>query len=150
MLINLLLLTDQKPIAFLISSIVPILLVGSVWFWVDLNEEIDGLPLWKPLPLTLRIWRWALSFYGVISVITSYLSLSCMKSIVGMNCLTWIEAPKSSFYLTKNIFSFLFGANWNTSLAGFIGYVGLIFYLICLLQWLIVKCPRQGRISGGF
>ena len=36
----------------------PLLIVAVLWFWVDLNEELADLPPWRPLPLTVRIWRW--------------------------------------------------------------------------------------------
>jgi hypothetical protein len=34
--------------------------------------------------------------------------------------------------------------------AAFIGYVGLVAYVVGLLQWLLVRLPKQGRIAGDF
>ena len=36
------------------------------------------------------------------------------------------------------------------AVAAFIGYVALVAYLAGLLQWLLVRLPRQGRVAGGF
>ena len=55
--ISVLLLTDQRPIGYLTAFLAPLLMVASVWFWVELNEELADLPPWRPLPLTVRIWR---------------------------------------------------------------------------------------------
>lgn len=55
MAISLLLLTDQRPLGYIVLFIAPILMLVSVWFWVDLNEELADLPPWRPLPLTVRV-----------------------------------------------------------------------------------------------
>lgn len=42
--ITVLLLTDAKPLGYLLGAVAQLLLVASVWFWVDLNEELADLP----------------------------------------------------------------------------------------------------------
>mgnify|MGYP006220117365 CR=1 FL=1 len=64
--ISLLLLTDQRPLGYLTAVVAPLLMLVSVWFWVDLNEELEDLPAWRPLPLTVRLWRWALSGFACL------------------------------------------------------------------------------------
>ena len=66
--ISVLLLVDERPLGYLTAVVAPVLMVVSVWFWVDLNEELADQPAWKALPLTVRLWRWALSGFAVISV----------------------------------------------------------------------------------
>ena len=61
LVITLLLLTDQRPLGFVTALLAPVLMTLSVWFWVDLNEELADSPLRDPLALTVRLWRWALS-----------------------------------------------------------------------------------------
>ena len=39
--INLLFLSVESQLGQLISLIAPLLMVGSIWFWFDINEEID-------------------------------------------------------------------------------------------------------------
>ena len=42
--ISLLLLTDQRPLGYVTAVVAPVLMVVSVWFWVDLNEELADQP----------------------------------------------------------------------------------------------------------
>ena len=42
--ISVLLLTDQRPIGYVTALLAPLLMAGSVWFWVDLNEELADSP----------------------------------------------------------------------------------------------------------
>ena len=60
--ISVLLLTDRRPIGYVMAFIAPVLMAVSVWFWVDLNEELADSAPGSALPLTVRIWRWALSW----------------------------------------------------------------------------------------
>ena len=46
--ISLLLLTDQRPLGYVTAVVAPVLMVVSVWFWVDLNEELADQPPWRP------------------------------------------------------------------------------------------------------
>jgi hypothetical protein len=48
------------------------------------------------------------------------------------------------------VFAFVFGGSWTPAVAAFIGYVGLVAYVVGLLQWLLVRLPKQGRIAGDF
>ncbi len=145
-----LLLTNQRPIGYLIAFIAPILMVCSVWFWADLNEELADLPPWKPLPLTMRIWRWTLTGFGLMATLTSSISLSCIKASSMPNCIAWIHGPQGLHKLIAKIFSFLFGGSWTEPVAAFIGYMALIAYIVGFLQWLLVRLPKQGRIAGEF
>ena len=148
--ISMLLLTNQRPIGYLTFFIAPFLMVSSVWFWVDLNEELADLPPWRPLPLTVRLWRWALTGFGSIFGTLTFLSLPCMQLLQGTNCMAWIEVPSILHLTTKKILGFLFGGNWNEPLAAFLGYFALVIYIIGLLQWLLIRMPRYGRVAGGF
>ena len=58
LLISTLLLANQRPLGFVLVLVGQLLLIGAVWFWVDLNEELADLPPWRPLPFTVRAWRW--------------------------------------------------------------------------------------------
>jgi len=148
--ISVLLLTDQRPIGYLTSFLAPLLMVASVWFWVDLNEELADLPPWRPLPLTVRIWRWALSGFGVLAATMAASSLACIKEVAGATCLAWLEAPQGLHRVAERLFDFVFGGQWTEAVAAFIGYVALVAYVVGLLQWLLVRLPRQGRVAGEF
>ena len=45
MAISLLLLTDQRPLGYAMAVVAPVLMVISLWFWVDINEELADQPL---------------------------------------------------------------------------------------------------------
>ena len=150
MAISMLLLTNERPIGYITSFIAPLLMVISVWFWVDLNEELADLPPWRPLAFTVRIWRWALTGYGVLTGILSGISLNCLAFLNGEKCTAWLEAPQSFHLISRKVFNFLFGANWTEPLASFIGYVVLIAYVVGLLQWWLIRMPKQGRIASDF
>ena len=73
-----------------------------------------------------------------------------MQIAEGKTCSVWLEIPQSLHITTKQIFQFLFGANWNEPLAGFIGYLLLIIYAVSLIQFLLDRLPKYGRIAGNF
>ena len=148
--INLLFLSGENQLGQLISLISPILMVGSIWFWVDLNEEIDEIFIYKPISLSTRIWRWTLSFWAILNTGLHLFSWRCLNSINGNYCDNWREIPYNSFITTKVIIKFILGGNWTTTFATFVAYIALIFYLIGLIQWLIMQFPKNGRFAGKF
>ncbi len=150
MAISILLLTDQRPIGYILFFIAPILMVGSLWFWIDLNEELSDLPPWRPLPLTIRIWRWTITIFGFFASGLNLLSLNCISQNKEGICTSWLEPPRNLHLALEKVFGFLFGANWTEPLAAFVGYAALIAYLIGIFQWIIIRLPKQGRIAGEF
>ena len=117
---------------------------------MDLNEEISEMSSKRSLSLITKIWRWSISFLAIIYTVLTSMTLSCFKFAEHPNCTSWIEGPQNLHGISKIILNFIFGGNWTQSLAGFIGYIALIAYIIGLLQWLLIRLPKQGRIAGGF
>ena len=148
--ISMLLLIDERPLGYLTAVVAPLLMVVSVWFWVDLNEELEELPAWRPLALTVRLWRWALSGFALVSVTMTATGLRCVQQSGSADCQAWLEAPQGVHGVAETVFDFVFGGQWTAAVAAFIGYVALVAYLAGLLQWLLVRLPRQGRVAGGF
>ena len=148
--ISVLLLVDARPLGYLTAVVAPVLMVVSVWFWVDLNEELADQPAWKALPLTVRLWRWALSGFGVISVAMTTTGLSCLQGGQTASCLAWLEAPQGLHGLAATVFDFIFGGQWTEAFAAFVGDVAFVAYLAGLLQWLLIRLPRYGRVAGDF
>ena len=148
--INLLFLSGENQLGQLISFVSPLIMVGSIWFWVDLNDEIDEMYLYKPISLTTRIWRWALSFWSILNTCLHLFSWRCLTSISANYCDSWREIPYNSFNTTKIIIKFILGGNWTTGFASFFAYLALILYVIGLLQWLIMQFPKNGRFAGKF
>jgi hypothetical protein len=148
--ISLLFLSGESQLGQLIAFISPIMMVFSIWFWIDLNEEIEEMPIYKPISLTTRIWRWTLSFWGILNTGLHIFSWKCLNSINQNYCDTWREIPYNSFITTKMIIKFILDGNWTTAFSTFFAYLALILYLIGLLQWLIMQLPKNGRFAGKF
>lgn len=151
LLIALLLLTDRRPVGYGLLVVAPLLIVASLWFWVDLNEELADLPPWRPLPLTVRIWRWSLTLLSLVSAGFATTALACLGGAGRLpSCPLWLEAPAVLHGGVARVFGFIFGGQWTPAVAAFLGYVALAAYVVGLLQWLLVRLPRQGRIAGEF
>ena len=148
--ISVLLLTDQRPIGYVTALLAPLLMAGSVWFWVDLNEELADSPPGRALPMTVRIWRWSLTVFAVFAVGMSWSALGCARALEAAECKVWLEAPQGLHRVAERLFDFVFGGQWTEAVAAFIGYVALVAYAVGLLQWLLVRFPRQGRVAGEF
>ena len=148
--INLLFLSSDSQLGQFISFIAPMLMVGSIWFWVDLNEEIDEMYVYKPISLTTKIWRWTLSFWVILNTGLHLFSWRCLNSISAEYCDVWREVPYNAFITSKIIIKFILGGNWTTAFATFFAYLFLTLYLIGLIQWLIIQFPKNGRFAGKF
>lgn len=118
-----------------------VLITISLWFWVDINDEIQDLPK-NNLRLALTTWRWATTIYGVLGAITSGAFLGCSFSVdasVEKTCRAWLEAPwhyKSWFH-----------PDATTGFLGFLGMSGLVIYTIYLIYFLVFRLVKQGRIA---
>jgi hypothetical protein len=151
LLITVLLLTDNRPLGFVLALLAQLLVVVSVWFWVDLNEELADLPPWRPLPFVVRAWRWGLTVYGLLGAALSAMALGCLSGgLQRPSCAAWLEAPDQLHGGLARSFDFVFGGDWTPAIAAFVGYVALVGYAVGLLQWLLVRLPKQGRVAGGF
>ena len=148
--INILFLSGESQLGQLISLLSPLIMVTSIWFWVDLNEEIYEMYKYNPISLTTRIWRWSLSFWAIFNTGLHIFSWRCLNSINGNYCDIWREIPYNSFVMTKTIIKFILDGNWTATLATFFAYLALILYLVGLLQWLLIQLPKNGRFAGKF
>lgn len=151
-LVALLLLTDNRPLGFPLLVVAPLLVVVGLWFWVDLNEELADMPPWRALPLTLRIWRWSLTLLSLAAASLAVTALPCMGGGGAQLslCRVWLEAPQGLHGVVARVFAFVFGGAWTPSVAAFVGYLALVAYAVGLLQWLVVRLPRLGRVAGEF
>lgn len=132
----------ELPVGFLASLGVLILIPISLWFWVDLNEEINDRQ--GPLKLALTSWRWAITVYCIVGVVFQLPFIRCgfsREAIATPFCQVWLEAP----FLFKNIFH----ANTRVGTLGFLGVVGLVVYTLYLLYFVFVKLGKQGRSATG-
>jgi len=68
----------------------------------------------------------------------------------GADCRVCLEAPKGLHRGVERLFDFVFGGQWTAAVAAFVGYVVLVAYVVGLIQWLLVRLQRQGRMAGEF
>ena len=145
--ISLLLLIGKFNFALVITNISTILMTISVWFWNDINDELKEYDFSNYLTTTTKIWRWSLTFISLNLLIQSLQNISCLNFINSASCEIWL-LPSSNFYIIlKNLFSFFFGANFTQPIAKFLGLFSLLIYVLGLIQWSIIKLPKNGRNS---
>ncbi len=133
------LLIPALPVGFISGLMARILIPISLWFWVDLNEEIEDQPR-GALKLTFNSWRWAISVYCLLGAISQVPTLQCAFSkntLAGPLCRTLLEPPL--------LFKEYFHPNSAPQFLGFLGVVGLIIYVLCLSYFVLVKLGKQGR-----
>ena len=127
----------SSPISFIAGFTAQILIPLSLWFWADLNEEITDLPA-RPLKLAFTSWRWATTFYSILSAIATIPCLSCAFGGAKTDyCQVWFE-PAWAYYQ-------LFHGNSKPEFLGFLGIMGLIIYSLYLGYFLVVRLAKQGR-----
>lgn len=134
------------PISFLTGPLAMGLIVASLWFWADINEDIADMAAWRPLRVMFNAWRWAITIYGIVGGVFSLLFVRCaVMSKVNLlgdaTCPLWLEAPWG--------YKGMFHANTGTGALGFLGIVGLVIYVLMLAYFVIVKLGRTGRSATG-
>jgi Protein of unknown function (DUF3177) len=139
LLITVYLMIASWPIAFMTSFAARVLIPISLWFWVDLNDEIRDLPK-SVLKLTFTSWRWAVTIYTLLGAIAILPFYSCAFTANIRNqpfCEVWSEAPWG--------YKAWMHPNLAPSVLGFFGMVGLFFYVIYLSYFLLIRLGKQGR-----
>ena len=145
--ISLLLIIGKYNYALLITNISTLLITISIWFWNDINDELKEYDFSYSLTTTTKIWRWSLTFISLNFLIQSLHNFSCLSFINSAACEIWIQ-PSSNFYIIiKGLFNFFFGANFTQPIAKFLGLFSLLIYTLGLIQWSIIKLPKNGRNS---
>ena len=146
--ISLILLIGKYNYALLITNISTVIMVISVWFWNDINDELKEYSISHLLTTTTKVWRWSLTFISLSFLIQSLNNISCISFINSAECEIWLEPSTSLYLILKNLFNFLFGASFSQPVAKFLGLFALLIYILGLVQWLIIKLPKSGRNSG--
>ena len=145
--ISLFLLIGKFNYALLITNISLILMTISVWFWNDINDELREYDLSYYLTSTTKVWRCSITFISLNFLIQSLKNFTCVSFINSGVCEIWLQ-PSTNFYnIIKNLFNFFFGANFTQPVAKFLGLIALLIYTLGLIQWSIIKLPKNGRNS---
>ena len=145
--ISLLLLIGKYNYALVITNISTLLMTVSVWFWNDINDELREYDFSYSLTTTTKIWRGTITFIALNFFIQSLQNFNCFSFINSDVCAIWLQ-PSSNLYITiKNLFNFFFGANFTQPISKFLGLFALLIYILGLIQWSIIKLPKNGRNS---
>jgi len=141
LLISIYLFIGAYPLGFITGWASRILIPLSLWFWIDLNEEVVELPK-TPLKLAFMAWRWAVSIFCAIGAIVLLPSLRCafLPSQAMVNdpfCQTWLSAPW--------MFREWFHTGMRPYTLGLLGAIGLGFYILCFGYFVFVRLGKQGR-----
>jgi len=130
------------PFSFLTGFFARLLIPLCLWFWVDLNEELDDMTR-TPLKLAFTSWRWAVSIYNVLGAIAMVPFLKCAfspESFSSSFCQLWVEAPL--------MYREYFHANLRPEFLGFaLGIPALIIYVLFLGYFVFVRLGKQGRTA---
>ena len=145
--ISLLLLIGKYNYALVVTNISTILMTISVWFWNDINDELKEYDLSYSLTTTTKIWRWSLTFTSLNFLIQSLQNFRCFTFINSFACEIWLQPASNLYIIIKNLFNFFFGANFTQPIAKFLGLFSLLIYILGLIQWSIIKLPKNGRNS---
>ena len=135
------LLIGALPIGFISGWFARILIPISLWYWVDLNEEIRDQPA-SSLKLTLTSWRWAVSLYCLLGVIGQIPFLRCaslttQQLVADASCATWLEPPW--------MFREIFHAGARPFFLGFLGIIGLVIYTLILGYFVFFRLGKRKR-----
>ena len=145
--ISLFLLIGKFNYALLITNISLILITISVWFWNDINDELREYDLSYSLTTTTKVWRWSITFISLNFLIQSFKNFTCVSLINSSACEIWLQPSQNFYTIIKNLFNFFFGANFTQPIAKFLGLFALLIYTLGLIQWSMIKLPKNGRNS---
>lgn len=136
------------PISFITATLARILIVVTLWFWIDINDDIEDMRPWRPLRVGFNTWRWAVTLYCAIGAAFNLLFLRCAFSEKALLlsdkplCKLWLDAP----WGYKNVFH----GNSTPGFLGVMGIVGLVIYIAYFAYFLFVKLGRKGRSASGY
>ncbi len=127
-------------ISFLTGIAGRLLIPLTLWFWVDLNEEIRDLPK-SALKFVFTSWRCSVTIYCILWVEANSLFIPCgldTATAQTAKCQVWLEAP----LMYREI---LHSKPGNEGFLGFLGACGLCVYILYLVYFLLVRLGKQGR-----
>ncbi len=140
LLLSVYLLMPAWQIGFAVGWLSRLLIVVSLWFWADLNEEIADLPA-RPLKLGFTAWRWAMTFYCLLGTLASLPLLACTVAAAPADnfCRVWLE-PVWAYKQWLH-------PNTDPGFLGFLGAIGLCIYGLYFVYFLVMRLGRQGRAA---
>lgn len=142
LVITVYLMIPQWPVSYVTGFAALILIPLSLWFWVDLNEEISDRK--DLLGQIFSSWRWAVTFYCGLAALGQAFYLRCAfipEEVGTAACQVWLEAPLA--------YKDLLHVNAKPGTLGFFAAAALIIYVLYLSYFVFVRLPKQGRSATG-
>lgn len=142
LMISVYLMIAQIPASFVVRLVALILLIMSLWFWVDLNEEIEDRR--GELKLAFTAWRWAMTLYCPLAALGQLFFWQCAFSATAMataTCQVGLEPPFG--------FREILHAQTNVGRIGFLSITALVIYGLYLIYFLVFRLTKQGRSATG-
>ncbi len=136
------LMMPQWPVAYVTGFMALVLIPISLWFWVDLNEEISDRQ--DLIGQAFSSWRWAVTLYCILAAIGQAFYLPCAfvaGAVQTPSCQVWLEPPL--------MFKEIFHAQARAGTLGFFAAVALVIYMLYLSYFVFVRLPKQGRSATG-
>ena len=146
LMVTLYLMIASLPISFVAAVMARLLIPVSLWFWVDLNDDVADMPTWKPIRFLFSAWRWAVTVYCGLGVLLSGLFLRCgfVSKLVlersDSSCSVWLAPPQ--------LYQQTFHGGMGSGTLGFLAIVGLVAYVACLAYFVLVRLGKQGRMAS--
>jgi len=133
------------PLGFLTGWSARILIPLSLWFWVDLNYEINEQPK-SQLKLAFSSWRWGVTLYSILGAIAAIPALQCAflpsKQMIDQPfCHIWLQPPW--------IFQQYFMGGMKPYTIGLLSTLALVIYILYLGYFVFVRFGKQGRSATG-
>jgi hypothetical protein len=141
--ISVYLMIDQNPLGFITGFLALVLIPVNLWFWIDLNEEIEDRR--SVLKLAVAAWRWAMTLYSIAgaALFIPYLRCAASKTaIAAPECQVWLEPA--------NAFKAVFHAGTKSGRLGFMAIACLILYGLYFGYFLLFRLTKQGRSATGY
>lgn len=137
--ISIYLMIGNFGVSFISALMGKVLIPTSLWFWEDINDEIDYYPNGL-LKVIFTAWRWATTMYCTLGAIALVPFLSCAFAEGALKtpyCSVWLEAPL--------LFKEYFHQNSKPGFLGFLGIMGLAIYIFYLIYFVSFKLGKHGR-----
>jgi Protein of unknown function (DUF3177) len=137
------LMMGQSTIGFVAGFAALFLIPVSLWFWVDLNEEVEDRR--GTLKLMMNGWRWGITIYCAIAALLQVPYLKCATSsaaVTAKECQVWLEPSL--------VLKSMFHAGIRPEKLSFLAIMALVFYGLYLGYFLLFKLTKQGRSATGF
>ncbi|MBD2328793.1 DUF3177 family protein [Alkalinema sp. FACHB-956] len=149
LLISTYLLIGVIPLGFISGWFARILIPISLWFWVDLNDEVRDQPN-NVLKLGFTAWRWAVSVYCLVGAVLQLPVVQCafmssdaiVAGSVGQSlCLAWLQPPIA--------YKALLHPTTREWFLGILGLIGLGIYVVYLGYFIFFRLNKRKRSAIG-